>query len=427
MTGPTGGTGGAGAQGSTGLQGFTGLVRTGAVVSSSYVPVSNGSTYVNSPVQVSGSNVGIGASPGSNTLLISAPWPVLNIQATTATSYSYLEFENTTTWLMGVENSAGGGLISGSSPYALAIGSESGTYPIQFGINDHILLTMTGQGYVGIGTTSPSVALQVSAPSGVQPLTLNSTLFEVAQLIGPSYPSLLLTYNGGGSDYISNYNNTGLGFSANTPTWYTAHMFIANSGNVGIGTTAPGLKEHIIGALGFPATTGSTQTGVLRLQGYGSNGVLDFSVNAGLGASLQATNQVDFTQTYVLALNPNGGNVGIGTTNPLATLDVYGTGSAGAIDAVLACANNDFNFQLVTVKSVATNNSGDVMDKIGLAYSNNTNNNSFIRFHRGGSTTGGFMSFSVNNDAEVVRIDTAGNVGIGTAQAPDILSMYGVI
>ena len=71
LTGPTGGTGGAGAQGSTGLQGFTGLVGPGAVVSSSYVPVSNGSTYVNSPVQVSGGYCSINGATVTNRALTS--------------------------------------------------------------------------------------------------------------------------------------------------------------------------------------------------------------------------------------------------------------------------------------------------------------------------------------------------------------------
>jgi hypothetical protein len=95
--------------------------------------------------------------------------------------------------------------------------------------------------------------------------------------------------------------------------------------NVGIGTTTPGLKAHITGAIGLPATTGTTQTGVLRLQGLTSNAVLDFGVNGGSGAYLQVTNQTALNANYPLLLNPNGGNVGIGITNPTDKLAVNGT------------------------------------------------------------------------------------------------------
>jgi len=47
----------------------------------------------------------------------------------------------------------------------------------------------------------------------------------------------------------------------------------------------------------------------------------------------------------------------------------------------------------------------------GLYY--NTTENASIKFYRGGSTTGGFLTFTTNDGTEKVRIDNAGNVGIG--------------
>lgn len=99
-------------------------------------------------------------------------------------------------------------------------------------------------------------------------------------------------------------------------------MRLTIAGNFGIGTTTPGLRTHIVGALGSPAINGNAQTGVLRLQGIGSNGVMDFSVNGGQAACIQVTNQTNLGFNYVLALNPNGGNVGIATKTPQALFHV---------------------------------------------------------------------------------------------------------
>jgi len=98
----------------------------------------------------------------------------------------------------------------------------------------------------------------------------------------------------------------------------------SNTGNVGIGLTAPLMKMDIKGLYGLPAT-GGTQNGSLRLSHTSGTMVMDM----GLGNSsgwIQTTNSGSLISTYPLLINPNGGNVGIGTsTTPIATLDVNGT------------------------------------------------------------------------------------------------------
>jgi len=127
---------------------------------------------------------------------------------------------------------------------------------------------------------------------------------------------------------------------------------IVNSGNVGIGTAAPEQKLHIqgnvqIGQIGqsvsllslsnqqvisLPATSGNTQvTNLLSLSGP-QNGRLYVGVyGANNGVWFQNSNSGVLSVNYPLLLNPNGGNVGIGTAAPGAKLHVAGTAGVDGI------------------------------------------------------------------------------------------------
>ena len=94
----------------------------------------------------------------------------------------------------------------------------------------------------------------------------------------------------------------------------------------GIGTTTPINKLDIFTAKSDPATTGSLSNGNLRLGAIGSNThILDFGLSSTSTFSwIQARDKANYSTNYILALNPNGGYVGINKIAPSKALDVTG-------------------------------------------------------------------------------------------------------
>ncbi|MDD5625888.1 MAG: tail fiber domain-containing protein [Patescibacteria group bacterium] len=229
-------------------------------------------------------------------------------------------------------------------------------------------------GNVGIGTTSPASPLDVRGNGGAIALNtaargvFSSTMTAASggYLFGGGatdvVPLLVASENasainvGGGIGFAGKYNSASntvvtwagiLGAKENstdsndsgylafgtraTGDYIKERMRIASTGNVGIGTTNPTTKLHLINgdnataftratiALGW-STTGQYSNFIhTRHNGSGAaNNAIDFYTSDGTASGVFPTNAV-------LGLTINNGQVGVGQTTPGQALDVTGT------------------------------------------------------------------------------------------------------
>lgn len=115
-------------------------------------------------------------------------------------------------------------------------------------------------------------------------------------------------------------------------------------------------------------------------------------------------------------------NVGIGTVSTTAHFDI-GTNDDGRIQAILT-RGNDPDFQLQALNSSSSNASGAIVSKFGVRHG--TNETALFHFIRGNLGNDGSLAI-VTNNAEHVRVDSVGNVGIGTSVPAEKLDVNGTL
>jgi len=214
------------------------------------------------------------------------------------------------------------------------------------------------------------------------------------------------------------------------------------AGNVGIGTASPAFKLDVVGGAtsvssgvsGLPATTGAAQTAALALRLRGNdNGVLDFGVNGGLGSWLQSCDRSTLSGGYSLLLNPNGGNVGVGTSNPTYKLDVIaGTGNGGVQTGLRVQTQVGMNGTTADAILIQQN-TGEGNSKQAITWYNGQPSNPFrmasVWSEVGLAYTAPKMGFDVADASRAMQtrmvIDVGGNVGIGTSSPAYKLDVAG--
>ena len=367
------------------------------------------------------------------------------------------------------------------------------------------MMYLSSSGFVGIGTLSPG-------SEGPTKLYVNGTqaIEGARDLNWGGFTSQLLIRNSAGAATdvgaaigfgSSNYGAGGIvNAFENTSTVPATYMAfhtrlqdgtigekvrISSVGNVGIGTTSPSAKLDILGSARITNVSGSGNFLSIKSTTGNYGGQVDFYENSLLSHAIGSTGanntffiKDEYNNAIRILIN-NGGNVGIGTTDPTATLHLRAaspyiylddTSTAGTLKRFKFVAGDVGSTQTMTFgfETTGSTNSISVMSlseignvgigtlspnqllhlKTELAATSSAG--SAIQIESGGAGgdqgwigvnkgTGNGLEFSVENrdiifntgattpfgGTERMRIATGGNVGIGTASPSYRLDVQG--
>jgi hypothetical protein len=315
---------------------------------------------------------------------------------------------------------------------------------IAFGEGGTEVMRINSSGNVGIGTDSPSGKLEINTQSsGINLASIHSpdiSQRDIALINGTKATvfSGSVTPSGGETNGIYNilgcYDGVEISTDAfhilvsNTsnskpsifdPSSFKSVLYANGAGNVGIGTAFPVGRLSIQGAAG---TSGINQgIGLLYSNGtqFGAFGLNDSSgwpqLMARASAGLTFHVNSDLATTGEAMRITSAGKVGIGTTSPVTTLQI-GAGNTSADSSIVKIntANGDVHGLNI---SNFTGSTGTYGPRI------NFDNSGHGEWSIGtGNNENSFKITSAGN--EKLRIDSAGNVGIGT-QSPQALLHIG--
>ncbi|MDD3531309.1 MAG: DUF5011 domain-containing protein [Candidatus Pacebacteria bacterium] len=355
-----------------------------------------GSSTATNFIVTNGGNVGIGTTNPGASLDVQNALDSSQVRIGTNTGYYYD---------IGRQTSAGN-----TVGYLKLKGNQAGYSGYYFTDSDETMkVVFKNGGNVGIGTTTPGEKLEIAGTAGSNlMLKLNAVADKYAQL--GYYEAGTLKWN-----IYNDYSNDNLAFGNSGG----AKVSIQQDGNVGIGTTSPVFDAN--GASGGTYLTlqsASTLSEIgVSLNQTGVNGYIGgyAFVNAGLSAT-EKRNAVIFgandgannsgnmqfwtsnAGTLAEAMRiTSGGTVGIGTTTPAASLDIYNTGNANQLNVTSTGSNAGIN--------LINNGSGGQEWQLLSSIS-----------------SGQVGNFRIDNGSSGTKfvIDASGNVGIGTT-SPNVL------
>ena len=356
----------------------------GKTYSTKYLVDSNGNTGAANQVLVS-TATGVDWVDGSGSGIIGGPY----LPLTAGASYPLTGDLYVSDDILPVTNIASNlGSSTNSFLYTHTyVVQSAGVLQLNAGGSERMRIGSSGN--VGIGTTSPAAGLQVAKGGTTIPVAGSSTASAVfGNSTSDDNYGVAIGANSSGVGYISSQRTDG-----NATTYNLAIQ--PNGGNVGIGTTSPNTKLQV-SALNsnYVNLTGGFSV-VKAEEGYGM-----YMGVASSGNSWIQSATYDNGITYPLILNSAGGNVGIGTASPSRLLQLN---SSGQTDLHLTSTNQGVGASDGMTIFLDASGTGGLWLREAAA----------LRF--------------ATSSSEKMRIDSSGNVGIGTTAPATKLHVNGDI
>ncbi len=324
------------------------------------------------------------------------------------------------------------------------------------------MMVLTGQGWLGIGTTTPASRLDITGSLRMNDGTQGVGKVLTSNATGLASWQTLPTQ-------ITNGSATGNTLYWTGSAWANSANVFNNNANVGIGTATPAAKLDVAGTL--KVTDGTQAAGKVLTSdadGLASWQTIPTQITNGL-ATGNTLYWDGSTWSNSSNLYNNNGNVGIGTATPAAKLDVTGTlkvtdGTEAAGKVLTSDAAGLASWQTVPTQIADGSAAGNTIFWDGSAWHNNGNifNSTATGFVGIGTSSPGrkldvngpvrmnthlifnssngvlnypgagslyFRSNSVQGDdatyTERMILTGAGNLGIGTVSPVNKLSVVG--